>query len=124
MTDLIPAPVLIASPGMPPKQIAEYFGRVSTDDAGVSIAVMESPTGWSEPGQRPEFDEYTVVLSGELMVETEDGTFSVSGGQAVHAKPGEWVRYSTPAEGGARYVSVCMPAFSPETVQRDGTASG
>lgn len=119
MAHLIPAPFVIESPGNPPKQIAEFVGRVATENPSVSVAVMQSPTGWSEPGQTPEFDEYTVVLSGELSVETEEGTFTVTGGQAVQIAAGEWVRYSTPAEGGAHYVSVCVPAFSPDTVHRD-----
>jgi mannose-6-phosphate isomerase-like protein (cupin superfamily) len=121
MARLISDPIVIPSPGTPPKVISEFVGRVATGGAAVSVAVMESPTGWSEPGQRPEFDEYTVVLSGALRVETEEGSFSVWGGQAVHVQAGEWVRYSTPEEGGAHYVSVCVPAFSPDTVHRDGT---
>ena len=123
MAHLISAPIVIPSPGTPPKLISEFVGRVATDGGAVSVAVMESPTGWSEPGQRPEFDEYTVVLSGELSVETDEGTFSVKSGQAVHAQAGGWVRYSPPAEGGAHYVSVCVPAFSPDTVHRDATTT-
>jgi ethanolamine utilization protein EutQ (cupin superfamily) len=119
MATLIDAPVIVASPGTPPKKIAEYVGRVSTRTEAASVAVMESPSGWTEPGQRPEFDEFTVVLSGELAVETEGATLVVRAGQAVHAPAGEWVRYSTPADGGAHYVSVCLPAFSPGTVHRD-----
>ena len=119
MANLIAAPIVIPSPGTPPKLISEFIGRVSTESSAASVAVMDSPTGWSEPGQRPEFDEYTVVLTGVLSVETEEGSFRVAGGQAVHALAGEWVRYSTPEEGGARYVSVCLPAFSPDTVHRD-----
>jgi quercetin dioxygenase-like cupin family protein len=119
MATLIEAPTVIPSPGSPPKQIAEFVGRVTTGEAGISIAEMKSPTGWVEPGQRPEFDEYTVVLTGELVVETVGGTITVRAGQAVHCAPGEWVRYSTPAEGGAYYVSVCIPGFSPDTVHRD-----
>jgi mannose-6-phosphate isomerase-like protein (cupin superfamily) len=119
MAQLISAPIVIPSPGTPPKVISEFVGRVATQNGDVSVAVMESPTGWSEPGQRPEFDEYTVVVAGELRVETEAGALSVSKGQAVHVPAGEWVRYSTPAEGGAHYVSVCLPAFSPDTVHRD-----
>lgn len=119
MARLIERPFIIASPGSPPKQIAEFVGRVATLDEALSVAVMDSPSGWQEPGQRPEFDEYTVVLRGELTVETDDGTLSVGAGQAVHAPAGQWIRYSTPAPGGAHYVSVCVPAFSPETVHRD-----
>jgi mannose-6-phosphate isomerase-like protein (cupin superfamily) len=119
MARLIEGPFIVASPGTPPKQIAEFIGRVATEDSAVSVAVMESPTGWTEPGQRPEFDEYTIVLSGVLTVETETGSLSVAAGQAVHAPAGQWVRYSTPAAGGAHYVSVCIPAFSPDTVHRD-----
>jgi len=123
MAHFIAAPIGIPSPGTPPKKIAEFVGRVSTESESVSIAVMESPTGWSEPGQRPDFDEYTVVLAGVLTVETESGTLLVSAGQAVHAAPGEWLRYSTPTEGGAHYVSVCVPAFSPATVHRDDSVT-
>ena len=99
--------------------ISEFFGRLASDNKGVSVAIMNSPSGWSEPGQRPEFDEYSVVIDGEILVETENGPLTVSAGQAIHSAPGEWVRYSTPAQGGARYVSVCIPAFSPDTVHRD-----
>ncbi len=119
MARLIEGPFVVPSPGTPPKKIAEFVGRASTATESVSVAVMESPTGWSEPGQRPEFDEYTLVISGELTVETEDGILVVRGGQALHAPAGEWVRYSTPAASGAHYVAVCLPAFSPDTVHRD-----
>lgn len=119
MARLIEAPVVIPSPGAPPKQIAEFVGRVSTDSAQVSVAEMRSPAGWTEPGQRPQFDEYTLVLSGVLTVETERESLVVTSGQAVHAPAGEWIRYSTPTEGGAHYVSICVPAFSPDTVHRD-----
>jgi quercetin dioxygenase-like cupin family protein len=119
MPQLIEGPFIVPSPGSPPKSIAEFVGRVSTGTAAVSVAVMRSPTGWSEPGQRPDFDEYTVMLAGELTVETVSGTLVVTSGQALHAAAGEWVRYSTPTEGGAHYVSVCVPAFSPDTVHRD-----
>lgn len=119
MATLIPKPRLLEGAGEPTKLISEFVGRLATGDLRVSVAVMDSPGGWSEPGQRPDFDEFTVVLEGELLVETEDGSLIVSAGQAVHAPGGSWVRYSTPAAGGARYVAVCLPAFSPETVHRD-----
>lgn len=119
MATLIEAPVVVPSPGNPPKTIAEFVGRLSTKTDACSVAVMQSPTGWTEPGQRPDFDEFTVVLAGELSVQSETGTLVVGAGQAVVVPAGEWVRYSTPAEGGAHYVSVCLPAFSPETVHRD-----
>lgn len=119
MATLIEAPVVVPSPGHPPKSIAEFVGRASSGTAACSVAIMKSPSGWTEPGQRPEFDEFTVVLEGELSVETEAGTLVVGKGQAVIAPAGEWVRYSTPAEGGAHYVSICVPAFSSETVRRD-----
>jgi len=119
MTRLIAAPVVIEAAGTPTKLISEFIGRVATASVGVSIAVMDSPRGWSEPGQRPEFDEYTVVIEGELLVESSAGSLTVGAGQATHAPAGEWVRYSSPTGNGARYVSVCIPAFSPETVHRD-----
>ena len=119
MARLIPTPTIIQAHGTPPKQIEEYVGAVNTGTAGVSISRMLSPAGWSEPGQTPEFDEYTLVLAGTVRVETRDGALDVSAGQAVHAPRGEWVRYSTPFEGGASYVAVCVPAFSPDTVHRD-----
>jgi mannose-6-phosphate isomerase-like protein (cupin superfamily) len=115
---LIPGPTIVAAVGSPPKTIAEFVGRVATGTATVSVAIMNSPAGWSEPSQAPEFDEYTVVLEGSLNVESEDGTLVVTAGQGVHAPAGRWVRYSTPSPGGARYVAVCVPAFSPETVHR------
>lgn len=117
MPTLIEAPTRIAAPGTPPKLIDEYVGRVNSKTAGVSVAHMRSPAGWSEPGQKPEFDEYTVVLAGVLHVEHANGALEVSAGQAVIAHRGEWVRYSTPV--GAEYVAICVPAFSPETVHRD-----
>jgi quercetin dioxygenase-like cupin family protein len=119
MVALIPQPAIVPATGTPPKRISEFIGRVVTGTEELSIAVMESPTGWSEPGQRPEFDEYTIVLAGEILVETEHDALTVKAGQALHAAAGEWVRYSTPAKGGARYLSVCLPAFSPDTVHRD-----
>jgi len=117
MLRLISAPTRIEAPGAPSKQIEEHVGRVNSATADVSIARMRSPAGWSEPGQRPEFDEYTLVLDGQLRVEYESGTLEVSAGQCVIAPRGEWVRYSTPE--GAEYVAVCLPAFSPQTVHRD-----
>jgi len=115
--ELIETPVRVEAAGDPPKVIEEFAGRASGGDERVSVARMRSPAGWSEPGQRPEFDEYTVVLNGLVRVEGEDGTLEVRAGQAVLVRGGEWVRYSTPA--GAEYVAVCLPAFSPETVHRD-----
>jgi ethanolamine utilization protein EutQ (cupin superfamily) len=109
----------VEAAGNKPKRIEEFFGLVNSATAGVSLARMTSPSGWVEPGQAPEFDEYTLVLRGTLRVETKAGTLDVSAGQAVHAPRGEWVRYSTPLEGGAEYVAVCVPAFSPHTVHRD-----
>jgi mannose-6-phosphate isomerase-like protein (cupin superfamily) len=116
---LIERPTTIASVGTKPKQIQEFAGRVNSGHAGVSVARMISPSGWEEPGQRPEFEEITVVLKGTLRVDHEGGSLDVSAGQAVVASPGEWVRYSTPGEEGAEYVAVCLPAFSPVTVHRD-----
>ena len=120
MPRLIEYPTVVSSAGNKPKRIQEYVGRVNTDDAGVSVARMTSPEGWEEPGQRPEFEEVTLVLRGRLCVEHEAGRLDVREGQAVVTRPGEWVRYSTPDEGGAEYVAVCVPAFSPDTVNRDG----
>jgi quercetin dioxygenase-like cupin family protein len=115
----IDGPVRIEAAGVPPKLISEFVGRVATSTDSVSIAVMDSPTGWSEPGQTPDFDEYSLVLSGGLVVRTMSEATTVAAGQAVHAPAGEWVQYSTPSDGGARYVSVCLPAFSLDTVHRD-----
>lgn len=115
----IDAPTRVEAAGNKPKLIDEYVGRVNTGAENVSVAHMRSPAGWVEPGQRPEFDEYTVVLRGMLRVEHESGAFDVRPGQAVHAPAGSWVRYSTPGPDGAEYVAVCLPAFSPETVHRD-----
>jgi mannose-6-phosphate isomerase-like protein (cupin superfamily) len=119
MPRLVRTPARITAAGNKPKLIDEYVGRVNTGEARVSVAHMRSPAGWVEPGQTPAFDEYTVVLKGTLRVESRDGTLDVAAGQAVLAKAGEWVRYSTPGPDGAEYVAVCLPAFSPATVHRD-----
>ncbi len=119
MATLIQAPHIIMAEGNKPKQIAEYFGRVNSATDSVSIAHMKSPSGWSEPGQCPEFDEYTLVLRGALYVQTREGTLHVKAGQAIVTRRGEWVRYSTPEVGGAEYVAICLPAFSPNMVHRD-----
>lgn len=111
-------PTVVAAAGTKPKQIEEFIGRINSGTAQVSIARMKSPSGWEEPAQTPEFDEYTVVLSGLLRVETEDGVIDVRAGQAVHVPAGERVRYSTPESDGAEYIAVCVPAFSPEIVHR------
>jgi len=115
----IEAPTRIEAAGNKPKLIDEYFGRVNSGHAALSVAQMRSPGGWVEPGQRPEFDEYTIVLRGLLRVEHESGALDVGAGQAVIASAGEWVRYSTPSPEGAEYVAICLPAFSPSTVHRD-----
>jgi ethanolamine utilization protein EutQ (cupin superfamily) len=117
MPKLISAPSRIEAAGNKPKIIDEYVGRVRTDEPRLSVAQMQSPPGWVEPGQRPTFDEFTLVLTGALHVQHEAGTLIVQAGQAVHTQPGEWVRYSTPE--GATYVAICLPAFSPDTVHRD-----
>jgi quercetin dioxygenase-like cupin family protein len=117
MPRLIPSPTRVAAAGNKPKQIEEFIGRVNSQNDQLSVARMKSPPGWVEPGQRPEFLEVSVVLSGRLHVEHEGGTFDVAAGQAVVCDPGEWVRYSTPE--GAEYIAVCLPAFSPTTVHRD-----
>jgi len=119
MPRLIAGPSVIEAAGNKPKIIEEYTGRVNSGHESVSVARMVGPEGWIEPGQRPEFEEITVVLKGLLRVEHEDGVLDVKAGQAVVALPGEWVRYSCPEPGGAEYVAVCLPAFSPETVHRD-----
>lgn len=115
----IDRPSIIEAAGTKPKRIEEYIGRVNSNTGAVSVARMVSPAGWQEPGQRPEFDEYTVVLKGCLKVESEGSTLEIRTGEAVIAHAGQWVRYSTPEPGGAEYVAVCLPAFSPETVNRD-----
>jgi mannose-6-phosphate isomerase-like protein (cupin superfamily) len=119
MPRLIEGPTVVAAAGTKPKQIEEFAGRVNSGHGGVSVARMVSPQGWLEPGQRPRFEEITVVLVGMLRVEHEAGALDVRAGQAVVTSPGEWVRYSTPEPGGAEYVAVCLPAFSPDTVNRD-----
>jgi mannose-6-phosphate isomerase-like protein (cupin superfamily) len=116
---LIAAPTRIEAAGNKPKLIDEYVGRVNSAEGRLSVAHMRSPSGWVEPGQRPDFDEFTVVLRGALRVEHEGGSLEVAAGQAVLARKGEWVRYSTPGEEGAEYIAVCLPAFSPATVHRD-----
>ena len=120
MPTLIPHPTRIQAAGNKPKLIDEYVGRVNSKTSAASVAHMRSPQGWVEPGQMPEFEEFTIVLKGMLRVEHKDGVLDVHGGQAVIAHPGEWVRYSTPEEGGAEYIAVCLPAFSMETVHRVG----
>jgi mannose-6-phosphate isomerase-like protein (cupin superfamily) len=119
MPTLIASPSVVEAAGNKPKIIREFIGRVNSATAGVSIAQMQSPAGWIEPGQRPEFDEYTLVLSGMLRVTSETDSIDVHPGQAVLVHAGEWVQYSTPGSGGADYVSVCVPAFSPQLVHRD-----
>ncbi|MBZ5597689.1 MAG: cupin [Acidobacteriia bacterium] len=119
MPTLIPQPTRIRAAGTKPKLIDEYIGRVNTKTGGLSVAHMRSPQGWEEPGQTPEFDEFTIVLKGLLRVSHRAGHLDVPAGQAVIAHRGEWVRYSTPAEGGAEYIAVCLPAFSMESVHRD-----
>ena len=115
----IAAPKIIAAAGNMPKTIAEFIGRANSGTSAVSIAQMKSPAGWEEPGQRPEFDEYTIVLRGLLRVEHEQGMTDVAAGQAIITHGGEWVRYSSPGPDGAEYIAVCLPAFSPDTVHRD-----
>ena len=119
MPTLIATPTRIEAAGNKPKLIDEYVGRVNNAEARLSIAHMRSPGGWLEPGQRPQFDEYTIVLRGLLRVESEGAELLVRAGQAVLCKAGEWVRYSTPEADGADYIAVCLPAFSMETVRRD-----
>ncbi len=121
MPRLIETPAIIECAGTKPKRIEEYTGRVRSGHEGVSVARMVSPEGWVEPGQRPDFEEITVVLDGLLCVEHETGSLEVRAGQAIVVAPGEWVRYSTPEPRGAQYIAVCLPAFSPDTVHRDAT---
>ncbi len=119
MPRLIDAPTVVKAAGTTPKHIEEFAGRVNSGHTGVSVARMQSPSGWQEPGQRPEFEEITVVLRGMVRVEYTGGVLDVHAGQAVVTAPGEWVRYSTPGPEGAEYIAVCLPAFSPATVHRD-----
>ena len=123
MPTVISQPTRVEAAGNKPKLIDEYIGRVNSSTTGVSIAHMRSPEGWVEPGQTPEFDEYTLVLKGLLRVESHQGTIDVQTGQAIVTHKGEWVRYSTPEPGGAEYIAVCTPAFSIDTVHRDADAS-
>jgi mannose-6-phosphate isomerase-like protein (cupin superfamily) len=119
MARLVERPMRVEAAGNKPKLIDEFIGLVNSATAGISIARMQSPAGWVEPGQTPEFDEYTLVLRGALQVETKQKTIHVKAGQAVIAPRGEWVRYSTPGSEGAEYIAVCLPAFSVQTVHRD-----
>jgi ethanolamine utilization protein EutQ len=120
MPTLINNPTRIRSAGNKPKLIDEFIGRVNSGTSIASVAHMHSPEGWEEPGQTPEFDEFTIVLKGLVRVQHADGVFDVREGQAAIAHRGEWVKYSTPNEGGAEYIAVCTPAFSPDTVHREG----
>lgn len=119
MARFIAQPTVIQAAGNKPKLIEEFFGHVNSGTAATSIARMKSPGGWVEPGQTPEFDEFTIVLGGELQVKTKTETLTVRAGQAVHTPKGEWVQYSTPHPAGAEYIAVCLPAFAPSTVHRD-----
>ena len=119
MARLISKPTVLPAAGTPPKIIEEFVGRVNSQNSTISIAKMTSPSGWREPGQTPEFNEYTVVLSGELQVETRSENFKVAAGQGIVVEAGEWVRYSTPGSEGAEYLAICLPAFSSATVHRD-----
>jgi len=119
MAKLISQPTVIPAAGQPPKVIEEFVGRVNSNTAALSIARMTSPSGWREPGQTPEFDEYTVVLKGELQVKTRGAVHKVAAGQAIIVQAGEWVQYGTPGPDGGEYIAVCLPAFSPDTVHRE-----
>ena len=119
MPTLISQPTRITAAGNKPKLIDEYIGRVNSKTSAASVAHMRSPQGWEEPGQSPEFDEFTIVLKGTLRLEYQTGTMEVNAGQAVIAHRGEWIKYSTPQDGGAEYIALCLPAFSMETVHRD-----
>ena len=119
MPQKIKSPSVVTAAGNKPKKIEEFIGRVNSKTDSVSIARMTSPSGWVEPGQKPEFDEYTVVLKGMLKVKTENETLEINAGEAIIARKGEWIQYSTPRPEGAEYIAVCLPAFSPDTVHRD-----
>jgi len=121
MITLVESPTIVKASGNKPKRIEEFIGRVNTGHAAVSVARMVSPGGWVEPGQTPEFDEFTVVLRGLLRVESRETTLDVRSGQAVQVSAGDWVRYSTPDADGAEYIAVCVPAFSPQNVHRDAS---
>ena len=119
MIQLIKNPSIIKAAGNKEKIIKEFFGRVNSNTSDVSIAMMKSPEGWKEPGQRPEFDEYTIVLKGSLLIRSEEDEIIVSEGMGILITAGEWIQYSSPYEGGAEYIAICLPAFSPDTVNRD-----
>jgi ethanolamine utilization protein EutQ (cupin superfamily) len=119
MALLIKSPSIVKAAGNKEKLIKEYFGRVNSKTSEVSIAMMKSPQGWEEPGQTPDFNEYTVVLKGNLKIKTKKEEIIVSAGEAVMTMKGEWVKYSTPLEGGAEYIAICIPAFSPSAANRD-----
>ena len=119
MPTLIAQPTRVTAAGNKPKLIDEYVGRVNSKTSAASVAHMRSPQGWEEPGQSPEFDEFTIVLKGMVRVEHKNGTLDVNAGQAVIAHSGEWIKYSTPQDGGAEYIAICLPAFSMDTVHRD-----
>ena len=119
MPTIIKSPSIIKAAGNKPKIIEEFIGNVNSQNSEISIAKMKSPSGWKEPGQKPDFDEFTIVLKGSLLVETERENFKINAGEAIITHKGEWVRYSTPVKDGAEYIAVCLPAFSPETVHRD-----
>ena len=121
MPTLISQPTVIQATGNKPKRIEEFVGLVNSGTEELSIARMVSPGGWQEPGQRPDFDEYTLVLKGTLQVTTPSETIDVAAGQAIICQRGEWIRYSTPTKDGAEYIAICLPAFSPDSVNRDGT---
>ncbi len=117
MPEKIDAPTIIEAAGNKPKLIREFFGRINSSESRLSLARMSSPAGWFEPGQRPDFDEYTLVLSGKMVVETEAGPIELGPDQAILTRAGEWIRYSTPEA--TEYIALCLPAFSPDTVHRD-----